>query len=269
MIRFLVCVFSILLMLSCNGAVTIESPELRNLFMGVNHLVIYWERNELIENSTDFAGYNVYIYTDSSALLVDEGEDLNKFNSQIIQDTSFQANGVLQDSIYFVQVRTVNIENKVGGYNSDTPFLVASPRPEFTVTLKLADESQPVNDSCAVRYSDGLILVDSSMVDSTADMWVKVSDDTVWLVSPVSHPFYGSGARETMFANVGPGDFGTISMVTSEPSSDQTDVAVGDIVLAKNADGNYVKLYVDTFDIQNGTITILYAYQNISEFPYF
>ncbi|UCD04774.1 MAG: hypothetical protein JSV98_06530 [candidate division WOR-3 bacterium] len=269
MVRFLVCVFPILLMLSCNGAVSIESPELKNVFMGTNHLVIYWERNELIENSADFAGYNVYVYTDSIALLVDDGEDLNKFNSQIIQDTSFQADGVLQDSMYFVQVRTVNIENKVGGYNSNTPFLVGSPRPAFTVTLKLADESQPVNDSCAVRYSDGLIVVDSSMVDSIADMWVKVSGDTVRLVSPVSHPLYGSGARETMFVNVGPGDFSTISMVTTEPSSDQTDVAVGDIVIAKNEDGNYVKLYIDAVDIQNGAITILYAYQNISGFPYF
>jgi len=258
-----------LVMLSCNGAVTIESPELTNVFMGSNHLAIYWARNELIENSTDFAGYNVYVYTDSSALLIDDGEDLNKFNSQIIQDTSFQANGVLQDSIYFVQVRTVNIENKVGGYNSNTPFLVGSPRPEFTVILKLAHESQPVNDSCAVRYSDGHIVADSSMVDSIADMWVKVSGDTVWLVSPVSHPIYGSGARETMFANIGPGDFSTISMVTSEPSSDQTDVAAGDMVIAENEDGNYVKLYIDAVDIQNGVITILYAYQNVSGFPYF
>ncbi|MDH4211809.1 MAG: fibronectin type III domain-containing protein [candidate division WOR-3 bacterium] len=268
--RFLVvCVFFILMILSCNGAVTIESPQVKNVFMGTNHLMIFWEKNELIENSTDFAGYNVYVYTDSSALLVDDGEELNKFNSQTIQDTTFQANGLLQDRVYFVQVRTVNTENKVNGYNATTPFMRASPRPEFTVTMKIAAESQPVNDSSAVRYSDGLVMADSSMIGSAADMWVKASGDTVWFVSPSGHPLYGSGARQTMLSNIGPGDFNAISGIASEPASEEIEVVAGEIVVAKNEDGNYVKLYIDTIDLQNDVIVILYAYQNIPEFPYF
>jgi len=238
--------------------------------MGSNHLVIYWERNELIENSSDFAGYNVYIYTDSSALLVDDGEELNKFNSQIIHDTTFQANDLIQDSVYFVQVRTVNIENKVGGYNTDTPFLMGSPRPEFTISMHIAVYGQQDNDSSAVRFLDGFVMSDSVMADSGADMWVAVLNDTVHFVSPHQHPSYGLLAdRITLFTNNGPGEFDLISAVIDEPSDSITSCMVGDIVVAKSDDGNYVKLYVDTIDIQNGMISILYAYQNIPDFPYF
>jgi hypothetical protein len=112
-------------------------------------------------------------------------------------------------------------------------------------------------------------MADSSMADSTADMWVKASGDTVWFVSPSGHPLYGAGARQTMFSNIGSGEFDTISGVTSEPASAQTEVISGEIVIAKNEDGNYVKLHVDTIDLQNDVIIILYAYQNIPEFPYF
>ncbi len=267
--RFLgVCVFFIMMILSCNGAVTIESPEMTNVFMGANHLVIFWEKNELIENSADFAGYNVYINTDSSALLVDDGEELNKFNGQLVQDTTFQANGLLQDSVYFIQVRTVNTENKVGSYNSITPFLIASPRPEFTVTMHIAFFAW--QDSSAVRFSDGFVMPDSTMADSGADMWVAALTDTVQLWSPHWHPLYGLQAdRITHFTNSGTGEFDSISTVIDEPVDFITPCMVGDIVIAKSDDGNYVKLYIDTIDIQNSTIIILYAYQNIPEFPYF
>ena len=265
---FSVFAFFVLIFLSCNGAVKIESPEMTNVVMGSNHLVIFWERNDLIENSSDFAGYNVYIYTDSSALIVDDGEELNKFNSQIIHDTTFQANGLIQDSVYFVQVRTVNIENKVGGYNDDTPFLMGSPRPEFTVTMHIAIFAQ--QDSSAVRFSDGFVMPDSTMADSGADMWVAALNDTVQLWSPHQHPLYGLLAdRITHFTNTGTGEFDAISTVIDEPVDFITSCSAGDIVIAKSDDGNYVKLYIDTIDIQNSKIIILYAYQNIPEFPYF
>ena len=264
-----ICGLFLVFILSCNGAVTIGSPEMTAVFMGSTYLRVFWERNESIENNADFVGYNVYIYTDSIALLVDDGEELNKFNSQVIQDTTFQANGLSQDNIYYVQVRTVNIEDKVNGYNSTTPFLHASPRPEFTVTMRMATESQPVNDSSAIRYGDGFVMVDSSMVDSTADMWVKSSGDTIWFVTPSNHPLYGSGGRETLFSNIGPGDFYTISEVVSEPTSDETEVLTGDIIIARNEDGNYVKLFVGSIDLQNDIIVILYAYQNVTGYPYF
>jgi hypothetical protein len=262
--------FFVLIVLSCNGAVIIESPEMTDVFMGSNHLVIFWERNELIENSADFAGYNVYINTDSSALLVDDGEELNKFNSQLVQDTTFQANALLQDSVYFIQVRTVNTENKVGSYNSDTPFLMASPRPEFTVTMHIAAYGQQDNDSSAVRFSDGFVMPDSTMADSGADMWVAALNDTVNLVSPHQHPLYGLLAdRITRFTNTGTGAFDSISTVIDEPAEISIQCMVGDIVIAKSEDGNYVKLYIDAIDLQDDVIVILYAYQNIPEVPRF
>jgi hypothetical protein len=258
-----------LIILACNGAVTIGAPQMTAVRMGSSHITAFWEEDESIESHPDFIGYNIYIYTDSSALLVNDGEELNKFNSQAIHDTTYQVSGLSQDSIYYVQVRTVNAENKVDGYNSALPFLKASPRPEFTVTMRLAAESQPANDSSAIRYRDALIMPDSLMADSAADMWARVSGDTIWFVSPDLHPVYGSGALQTFFYNMGPDDFYSTSVVTSEPGLEETEITAGDIIVARSEGGNYVKLYIDTVDLQNHVVTVLYAYQNIPGFPYF
>jgi hypothetical protein len=135
--------------------------------------------------------------------------------------------------------------------------------------MKIADPGQPINDSCAIRFSDAFIMADSAMQDSAADTWVNTENDTVWLVSPDGHPAYGVGARTTLFMDAGSGDFDGIYTITTEPNLAEVDFVAGDIVLAKNEDGNYVKIYVDSIDMQNSSITIRYAYQNITEFPYF
>jgi hypothetical protein len=261
--------FVLLVMVGCNGALRVQAPEMTAVFMDVNHVTLYWESNSIIENHSDFAGYNVYVYTDSIALLVENGEELNKFNSQLIQDTSYQINGLPQDSIYYIQVRSVNTDSKVGDYNVTTPFFQASTRPEFTVTMKMADIGQPANDSCAVRYYDGMVMADSTMQDSAADMWIRISNDTVYVVSPDLHPVYGVGARTTLFTNLGPGEFSLISGVTTEPDLNEAMCSAQDIVVGRTEDGNYVKIYIESIELQNNAVTILYAYQNVTDFPYF
>lgn len=271
MIRWrLAAMFLVLIALvNCNGAVLIEAPEMKAVIMGVTDMTVFWELNSMIEDRADFTGYNVYAYTDSTALLVDDGEDLNKFNSQIITDTTYWIRGLSQDSIYYLQVRTVNAEDKVGGYNSAVPFLKASPRPEFTVSLTLADPAQAVNDSCAVVFADGATAADSAMLESGSDLWVLMFQDTVWVSSPSTHPLYGAGCRETMFGGVGSGDFDSLCTITAEPGSTQIMVLSGEMVVARSQDGNYVKIRVESIDLPAGTITVRFAYQNIAGFPYF
>jgi len=256
-------------LLGCNGALRIEAPELTAVVMDVNSVTVFWESNSVIQNHADFAGYNVYVYSDSSALLVENGEELDKFNSQLIGDTSFQINGLPQDSIYYIQVRTVNTDSKVGDYSSTIPFLEASTRPEFTVTMHLADLGLPVNDSCAIRFHDAIIMADSAIQDSAADMFIRMADDTVYLVSPHAHPAYGAGARNTLFAIVGPGEFDELSTITAEPDMNEVPCQALDLIVGRTEDDNYVKIYVESIDIQNGLVTILYAYQNVTGFPFF
>lgn len=268
--RSLFLVFCVLVCtIGCNGALRVGAPELTAVFMDVSSVTVYWEQNPTIENNVDFQGYNVYVYTDSNALMVDDGEELNKWNSQVIRDTSYVVSGLQQDSIYYVQVRTVNTDDKVGDYNSTTPFLSASPRPEFTVTLRIADLGLPANDSCALRFRDALIMADSVMADSAADVWVRMANDTLYVVSPDNHPTYGTGARSTLFTNLGPGDFPTTNTVTTEPDLSELVCTALDIVVARGTDGNYVKVYIESIDVQNGQVTLLFAYQNIAEYPYF
>jgi hypothetical protein len=253
----------------CNGALRVQAPELTAIYMDASAVTVYWEQNPTIESHADFQGYNIYVYTDSSALLVENGEELNKWNTQVIEDTSFLVNGLPQDSIYFFQVRTVNTDDKVGDYNGTTPFVRASTRPEFTVTLRIADLGLPANDSCALRFADGSVMADSMMVDSAADMWARMANDTLYIVSPDGHPNFGTGARSTFFTNAGPGDFSTTNSVTTEPDLGELVCNALDIVVAKTEDSNYAKIYVESIDMQNGVVTLLFAYQNIAEFPYF
>lgn len=258
-----------LVLAGCDTVSTVRAPEMTMVIMDASGFTVVWEKNAEIESSADFAGYNVYVSTDSAALLTDNGEDLNKFNSQVIVDTSYRASGLSQDSIYYIQVRTVNIEAVVGGYNADTPFLVASPRSEWTVTLRLSPIPPSATDSSAVRYVDGSIMADSVMVDSAADMWVATAGDSAWLCAPDEHPLYGVGARATLFVNIGPADFDSVSVVPVEPDTGLLVVAPGEMAIARTEDGNYVKLRVEALDTGTGTITVLYAYQNIAGFPYF
>ncbi len=265
-------VFSFLILtilVSCNGALRVQAPELTAVFMDVSSITVFWESNDVIQNHADFAGYNVYVYSDSNALLVESGEELNKFNSQLIQDTSYTINGLPQDSVYYIQVRTVNTDSKVGDYNSTTPFLKASTRPEFTVTMHVADLGLPVNDSCAIRFYDATIIADSTIQDSAADMYMQMENDTVYLVSPDGHPVYGSGARNTLFANAGSGEFDSLPEVTTEPDLSELRCEVLDIIFVRTEDGNYVKIYVESIDMQDSMVTIRYAYQNVAGFPFF
>lgn len=270
---------SVIFIIGCGGsAVILDSPEITRVAMDSTSVFVNWEYDTTIENHVDFQGYNVYVYTDSSELLVEDGEDLNKHNSAVIPPDYDHINyyGITdlnQDTVFYIQVRTVNIDNKVGDYNDSVPFIQASPRPEFTVTLMFEMIQPGVDDSCAIRFSDAIIMADSAMTNDGADMWVEYRgsspNDTVIFTSPDNHLEFGTDARHTGFVNLGQHIFEDISGVTTEPTENYVSILDGDLIIAKTADGNYIKIYVDEVDKSNNFVTIIYAYQNIIDFPYF
>jgi hypothetical protein len=175
---------------------------------------------------------------------------------------------------YYIQVRTVNVDEKVGGYNLDVPFVMASPRPEFTATVKFELNTPGVDDSCAIRFSDATVMYDSAMVSGGADMFVDYwtgAEDTTAIDSPSHSTEYGSGARVTAFVNMGQMEFDDLYEVTSEPNDTAyVGITIGDLVVAQTEDGNYVKIHVDAIDDSlDYTVTITYAYQNIPDYPFF
>ncbi|MCK4250556.1 fibronectin type III domain-containing protein [candidate division WOR-3 bacterium] len=263
---------SVIFVIDCGGsAVILDSPEITMVVMHETSVTATWAADTSIENHGDFQGYNVYVYTDSSELLIEDGEDLNKHNADVITDNSYEAINLNQDSVYCIQVRTVNIDNKVGDYNDSVPFVKASPRPEFTVTLMAERwDISGVDDSCAVRFSDAIIMADSAMSNGGADMWA-LNDSVIAFSfnSPNTHSQYGANTRTTHFVNLGNYELYSIFEVSTEPSESSVGILEGDLVIAKTQDGNYVKIYIDAIDDTLFTVTILYAYQNIAEFPYF
>ena len=263
---------SVIFIIGCGGsAVILDSPEITMVVMHETSVIVTWAADTSIENHGDFQGYNVYVYTDSSELLVENGEDINKHNADVITDNFYEATNLNQDSVYYIQVRTVNIDNKVGDYNDSVPFVKASPRPEFTVTL-MAERwyISGVDDSCAVRFSDAIIMADSAMSNGGADMWA-LNDSVIAFSfnSPNTHSQYGANTRTTHFINLGNCELDSIFEVTTEPSESSVGILEGDLVIAKTEDGNYVKIHVDDIDAVNFAVTITYAYQNIIDFPYF
>jgi len=256
----------------CGGAELVDSPRITMVIMHETSVTLIWEADTAIEYHEDFQGYNIYVSSDSNELLTRSGENLNKINPEVIEDTTYEVRNVSQDTVFYFQVRTVNTENKVGDYNDDVPFIAASPRPEFTVTLIWEVDAQSVDDSCAIRFSDAHITSDSAMAADGADMYVHFSgapDDTVTLSSPSSHPWYFGNARRTLFTNIGQYEFVDIYEITSEPAAVWACVDVGDLVVAKTEDGNYVKIHIYAIDTNNNQMTITYAYQNIAGFSRF
>lgn len=262
-----------MMIVGCGGASLIDSPEISMVVMDTASVTITWDEDTLIEGHADFQGYNVYVSVDSSNLLVEDGEDLNKDNANVITTNTFTSAGLSQDTVYYIQVRTVNIDDKVGSYNTNVPFVEASPRPEFTATVKfeIGAGSDP---DCAIRFSDAALMADSEMADSLADMWIDAwtspTYDTVAAASPSYNTEYGTGANISMLLNLGQYGFDEIFEVTTEPS-DTTAVAIaeGDLVILKTADEHYVKIHIDAIDRVALEVTITYAYQNIANYPHF
>ncbi len=267
---------SVIFIIGCGGsAVILESPEITMVVMHETSVTVTWAVDTSIENHGDFQGYNVYVYPDSSELLVEDGEDLNKHNADVITDNFYEAANLNQDSVYYIQVRTINIDNKVGDYTDSVPFVKASPRPEFTVTLMFEMNYSGVDDSCAIRFSDATIMADSAMPNNGADMWVTypygtpTRDGSCDFISPHLHYEYGTNSRITNFVNLGQYQFDDISEVTTEPTENSVLFVIeGDLVIAKTQDGNYVKIHVETIQA-TWWVTVTYSYQNIAEFPYF
>ena len=263
----------VMLINGCGGASLIDSPEISMVVMDETSVTITWDEDTMIEGHDDFQGYNVYFSVDSSELIVIDGEDLNKFNADAITDLFYEVTGLDQDTVYYFQVRTVNVDDAVGSYNTNVPFVEASPRPEFTAIVKfeIGAGSDP---DCAIRFSDATLMADSEMADSLADMWIDAwtspTYDTVAAASPSHNTEYGTGANISMLLNLGQYEFDEIFEVTTEPTN-TTSVAIveGDLVIIKTADEHYVKLHVDAVDKVALEVTITYAYQNIANYPHF
>jgi len=273
----LVALMATMLLVGCGGgAEKLAAPEITKVVMESDAITITWVPDSTVESKADFQGYYVYISTDSTDLLVDAetAEDsLSPVNATVLTDTTYKITGLTDSVIYYIQVRTVNTDDKVGAYNSSVPFVTASPRPEFTATVTFELNNNGVDNNCAIKFSDATIMADSAMANGGADMWVDywgtTPDDTVAFDSPDHHSQYGTNSRNTDFVNLGQYAFDDVSEVTTEPSQNYVSVAEGDLIIAKTQDGNYVKIHVDAIDKVNYTVTITYAYQDNANFPYF
>lgn len=265
--------FAAMFIIGCGGAALIDGPAITGVVMSDDAVMISWEADTSIENHADFNGYNVYLATDSSSLLVEDGENLDKFNANLITSNTYTVDNLEQDTVYYFQVRTVNTDDKVGTYNTDTPFVQGSPRPGFTATVKMELNTPGVDDSCAIRFSDAFIMADSAMANGGADMWIDhwgtSPDDTTAFDSPDHHSQYGTNSRNTDFVNLGQYAFDEVFEAETEPTQNYVAVLEGDLVIAKTQDGNYVKIHVDVLDTLAHEVTITYGYQNIPDYPFF
>jgi hypothetical protein len=262
------------LIAGCGGAELLNAPEINTVIMGETSVTVVWTVDTTIENSTDFNGYNVYVSTDSTTLLVTEGENLNKFNTTVISGNSYTAEGLAQDSIYYIQVRTVNTDDKVGDYNAAKPFVVASPRPEFTVTVTL--ELSPGNQNeanCGLRFETGAVTSESLNVFPGADVFFERyinGAETLQVNSASRRTATGFTPRTTLMVNLGQMEFDSLSEVDPVLLTEINEpFIVGDVIAFTTEENNYVKLHVDAYDSANATVDVTFAYQDNADFPHF
>jgi len=275
--RLLMSCFALMMMLlitGCPGSVEkLAAPEITGVVADSNSVAITWTVDTTVENNSAFAGYNVYVTTDSVLLLDLTGDSLNKDNLTIITTNTYTVNNLSMDSIYYIQVRTVNTDDKIGEYNTTKPFIKASPRPEFTATVNFEWNTPGVDLNCAIRLSDATIMADSAMANGDADLFVDcfpITKDTVAFDSPSHSTEWGSGARATKILNLGQYALDSIYEITTEPTdTTYTPVDVGDLLIVKTATNNFAKIHVDAIDKVNNQVTITYAYQDNPDFPFF
>ncbi|MEO0185706.1 MAG: fibronectin type III domain-containing protein [candidate division WOR-3 bacterium] len=268
----LIAFVAMMVLAGCGGeAEKLAAPEIVATIMDEASVTVVWNEDTTVTQNADFSGYNVYVYTDSSALLSADGESLNAHNATVITTNSYTATGLSKDSIYYIQVRTVNTDDKVGGYNTDVPFVKASPRPEFTVTMSLELYPNNLNeDSCGLRFETGAIINETNGEFPNADVFferfITGTAETLQVNSASRRP----NGRTTLMVNLGQADFDSVSTVNpSDVTEDHVPFVVGDLIAFKTEEGNYVKLHIDAYDSTAAKVDITYAYQDNANFPYF
>ena len=264
---------AVMLFIGCDGASLIRAPLIMGVVMDTTSVTVTWAYDPAIAEHEDFQGYNVYVYTDSTALLVENGENLNRHNATVIADTFYTARNLSQDSVYYLQVRTLNTENQVGTYNPDTRFVTASPRPEFTVTLKFDDPQNLDDVDIALRFADAALLGEiGGQIDSTADVFFYMYEDTM---PQVASPDFRTNPiqvnpKQTRMENMGQMDLDDVIEAPEIIDEPNVHVVEGDVIVLKTEEGNYVKMHIDEVSmVPDWTITVTYAYQNIADYPYF
>jgi hypothetical protein len=258
----------------CGGASVIESPEISMVVMHETMVSITWNEDTVIEGNADFDGYNVYVSTDSTELLVHDGEDLNKFNADPITDLTYDITGLSQDTVYYFQVRTVNVDDKVGDYNEDVPQVEASPRPEFTATLSFELDPANLNETeIALRLADATKLDEvNGQIDSTADVFFDAYQDSLTQVVSPHHRTNPpqTNPKQTAMVNMGQMNFDELSEAPSSLPEENVDFIQGDLIVLMTEEGNYVKMHIDeVLRAPDWTVTVTYAYQNLANYPHF
>lgn len=264
-------VIAAMFIIGCGGAEVFDAPEITGVIMDETSVTVSWEADTATESHTDFQGYNVYVSTDSAELLVEDGEDLNKDNADAITEDFYEIVGLSQDTVYYIQVRTVNTDDVVGGYNANVPFVEASPRPEFTVTVTLELSSADSNEvNCGLRFETATVTDESLHVFPGADVFFERFSDTLQVNSASRRTATGFTPRTTLMHNYGQLGFDELCEVDPlDIDVDHEPFITGDLIVFKTEEGNFVKLHVDAYDDVNATVDVTYAYQNLIEYPHF
>ncbi|MGB3478823.1 MAG: fibronectin type III domain-containing protein [bacterium] len=263
-----------MMIVGCGGADVFDAPEITGVAMDSASVAVTWTPDTTVENNADFSGYNVYVYTDSSELLVEDGEDLNKDNANVITASTYTIAGLSQDTVYYIQVRTLNIDDKVGTYNVNVPFVEASPRPEFTATLSFELDPQYQNETeIALRFADAAKLDEvDGQIDSTADVFFDAYQDSMTQVASPDHRTIPVqvNPKHTVMVNMGQMNFDDLSEAPSTIDNANVDFEQGDLIVLKTEEDNYVKMHIDeVLKAPDWTVTVTYAYQNIANYPHF
>ena len=195
---------------------------------------------------------------------------MNKINATVITSNTYTVTGLSKDTVYYFQVRTVNTDDKVGDYNADVPFVQMSPRPGYVIgQLMMEISGSDSNETgCALRFETGEVLDEVNNEFPNADIFAdKIDPDSAQLVTASAR----TNGRSTLIAKLDTTEYSYDDWDFSGytfGNDDRQVVRVNDLLLCKTEEGNYVKVLIQDVDLPNNTISLKYAYQNLTNYPY-
>ncbi len=258
----------------CGEAPILEAPVIYKVEVFDTNVKLYWHPSADAETE-DFKEYVVYAFQDSTlADLAGDNDSLVDYEITFGVDT-IQTATLAADKIWYVQVRTRNVDDGVGDFSATKKFVPCSPR-KGGKDIKVYGQKHGIASKCMFIFSTGTVVdtTQGAQADYFYDVQIIPTKGS-WFTAPKKLNSAWKNTKIGKLAVTVTSIDEQIELKDSELTADTLGVAVekGKIYGFKLADTTYAKILVDSIFIHNTAedssfVIIDWAWQDNKGFRY-